>query len=80
MTAKELNQALEKLFEEHKQDKYVTFEKLVQVFEKQPTLAQARNILKLAKKYGVRIITSSERAMMLNIEEAEKRETEKKAE
>ncbi|NPA28584.1 MAG: RNA polymerase sigma factor RpoD [Epsilonproteobacteria bacterium] len=78
MTAKELNQALEKLFEEHKDDKYVTFETIVQVFEKQPTLAQARNILKLAKKYDVKIITSSERAMLLNIEEAEKRETEKK--
>jgi len=78
LTAKELNQALEKLFEEHKDDQYVTFETVVQVFEKQPTLAQARNILKLAKKYGVKIITSSERAMLLNIEEAEKRETEKK--
>jgi len=78
LTAKELNQALEKLFEEHKDDKYVTFETIVQVFEKQPTLAQARNILKLAKKYDVKIITSSERAMLLNIEEAEKRETEKK--
>ena len=78
MTAKELNQALEKLFEEHKNEKYITFEKIVQLFEKQPTAAQARNILKLAKKYDVKIITSSERAMLLNIEEAEKRETEKK--
>jgi RNA polymerase primary sigma factor len=77
MTAKELNQALEKLFEEHKNEKYITFEKIVQLFEKQPTLAQAKNILKLAKKHDVRIITSSERAMLLNIEEAEKRENER---
>jgi RNA polymerase primary sigma factor len=73
MTAKELNQALEKLFEEHKNEKYITFETIVQLFEKQPTLAQAKNVLKLAKKHGVEIITSSERAMLLNIKEAEKR-------
>ncbi|WP_353662748.1 RNA polymerase sigma factor RpoD [Hydrogenimonas sp. SS33] len=77
MTAKELNQALEKLFEEHKNEKYITFETIVQLFEKQPTLTQAKNILKLAKKHDVKIITSSERAMLLNIEEAEKRETER---
>ncbi len=78
MTAKELNQALEKLFEEHKNEKYITFEQIVQIFEKQPTLAQARNVLKLAKKHDVKIITSSERAMLLNIEEAEKKEIERK--
>ncbi|WP_201353352.1 RNA polymerase sigma factor RpoD [Hydrogenimonas urashimensis] len=77
MTAKELNQALEKLFEEHKNEKYITFEKIVQLFEKQPTLTQAKNILKLAKKHNIKIITSSERAMLLNIEEAEKRESDR---
>ncbi|WP_456383254.1 RNA polymerase sigma factor RpoD [Hydrogenimonas sp.] len=77
MTAKELNQALEKLFEEHKNERYITFEKIVQLFEKQPTLAQAKNILKLAKKHDIKIITSSERAMLLNIEEAEKRESDR---
>ena len=77
MTAKELNQALEKLFEEHKNEKYITYEKIVQIFEKQPTLAQAKNVLKLSKKYGIKIITSSERAMLLNIEEAEKRESDR---
>ena len=77
MTAKELNQALEKLFEEHKNEKYITFEKIVQLFEKQPTLAQAKNVLKLAKKHDIKIITSSERAMLLNIEEAEKRESDR---
>jgi len=77
MTAKELNQKLEQLFEDSKNEKYITYEKIVEVFEKQPTLAQAKNILKLAKKHGVNIITSSERAMLLNIEEAEKRESER---
>jgi len=77
MTAKELNQKLEQLFEDSKNEKYITYEKIVEVFEKQPTLAQAKTILKLAKKHGINIITSSERAMLLNIEEAEKRESER---
>jgi len=77
MTAKELKKKLEKLFEDSKNEKYITYEKIVEVFEKQPTLTQAKNILKLAKKHGVNIITSSERAMLLNIEEAEKRESER---
>ena len=78
MTTKELNQKLEQLFKESKNEKYITYEKIVEIFEKQPTLTQARNVLKLAKKYGVNIITSSERAMLLNIEEAEKRESERR--
>ena len=77
MTAKELNRKLEQLFEDSKNEKYITYEKIVEVFEKQPTLAQAKTILKLAKKHGINIITSSERAMLLNIEEAEKRESER---
>jgi len=78
MTAKELNQKLKQLFEETKNEKYITYEKIVEVFEKQPTLTQAKNVLKLSKKYGINIITSSERAMLLNIEEAEKRESERR--
>ena len=77
MTAKELNQKLEQLFKDSKNEKYVTYEKIVEVFEKQPTLAKAKNVLKLAKKHGVNIITSSERAMLLNIKEAKKRESER---
>jgi len=77
MTAKELNQKLGQLFEDSKNEKYITYEKIVEVFEKQPTLAQARNILKLAKKHDINIITSSERAKLLNIEEAKNRESER---
>ncbi len=77
MAAKDLNKKLEEFFKEHK-DRYVTYEQLVELFERQPTLAQAKKILALQKKYNVDIITSGEAAKKLNIEEKAKREEERK--
>jgi len=73
MTAKELNQAIEKFFVEHKSKDCATYETLIELFEKQPTAAQAKNILKLAKKHKTCLYTSSERAKQLNDREAEAR-------
>ena len=73
MTAKELNKALETLFSEHKSDTCLTFETIADLFEKQPTAAQAKNIHKLSQKYKVCLFTSSEHAKMLNDKEAEAR-------
>ena len=73
MTAKELNNALETLFSEHKSDTCMTFEAIAALFEKQPTAAQAKSILKLSQKYGVCLYTSSEHAKILNEQEAEAR-------
>ncbi len=74
MTAKELNQALEKFFEEHKNsDECVTYEAIANIFEKPPTQAQAKNVFKLLKKYDKCIYTSSEHAKLLNDKEAEAR-------
>ncbi len=70
MTAKELNNLLEVTFTEHKNDHCITYESLAQLFEKQPTAAQAKNILKLAKKYKKCLYTSSEHAKFLNDKEA----------
>ncbi len=77
MAAKDLNKKLEEFFSEHK-DGYVTYEQLVELFERQPTLAQAKKILALQKKYNVDIITSGEAAKKLNIEEKAKKEQERK--
>ncbi len=77
MAAKNLNKKLEEFFAEHK-NSYVTFEKLVELFERQPTLAQAKKILQLQKKYNVNIISSGEAAKLLNLEEKAKREEERK--
>jgi RNA polymerase primary sigma factor len=70
MTAKELNKALDTLFADHKTDNCMTFESIAELFDKQPTAAQAKNIQKLSDKYGVCIYTSSEHAKMLNEQEA----------
>ena len=75
MTAKELNKAIETFFEEHKGKECVTYESLIELFEKQPTAAQAKNILKLLTKHKKCIYTSSEHAKKLNDSEAEARRT-----
>jgi len=70
MTAKELNKAIETFFEDHKGKECLTYESLVELFEKQPTAAQAKNVLKLLTKNKKCIYTSSEHAKKLNDTEA----------
>ena len=79
MTAKELNKALTTFFEEHKSKDCVTYESLIEFFDKQPTAAQARNIYKLLQKHKKCIYTSSEHAKKLNDQEAQaRRNTQRK--
>ena len=73
MTAKELNKYLDDTFSSHKSPDCMTYESLVDVFEKQPTAAQAKSILKLAQKHNVCLFTASEHAKMLNDKEAAQR-------
>jgi RNA polymerase primary sigma factor len=73
MTAKELNKALDTFFSEHKSKNCATYESLIELFEKQPTAAQAKNIFKLASKHKVCLYTASEHAKKLNDKEAEAR-------
>ncbi|WP_457749209.1 RNA polymerase sigma factor RpoD [Sulfurimonas sp.] len=73
MTAKELNKALETFFQEHKSKDCITYESLIEFFDKQPTAAQAKNIYKLLQKNKKCIYTSSEHAKQLNDQEAEAR-------
>jgi RNA polymerase primary sigma factor len=70
MSVKDLNKHLETLFTEHKSKNCLTYETIVDPFDKQPTLAQAKNILKLAQKHKICLFTSSEHAKMLNQQEA----------
>ncbi|MBD3809636.1 MAG: RNA polymerase sigma factor RpoD [Sulfuricurvum sp.] len=70
MSVKDLNKHLETLFSEHKSKNCLTYETIVDQFDKHPTLAQAKNILKLAQKHKVCLFTSSEHAKMLNRQEA----------
>lgn len=70
MSVKDLNKHLETLFSEHKSKNCLTYEAIVDPFDKQPTLAQAKNILKLAQKHKICLFTSSEHAKILNQQEA----------
>ncbi len=71
MTVKDLNKHLEKLFGEHKSENCITYESVLLNFDKQPTQAQAKSIMKLAEKYGRCLYTASEHAKLLNLQEAE---------
>jgi len=73
LTAKELNKAIEVFFSDTKSKDCVTYESLIQLFEKQPTMAQAKNIFKLINKYDSCIYTASENAKILNERETEAR-------
>lgn len=73
MTAKELNKAIENFFSEHKSKDCSTYESLIELFEKQPTSAQAKNVFKLVTKHDACLYTSSEHAKLLNDREAEAR-------
>ncbi|MDQ7045612.1 MAG: RNA polymerase sigma factor RpoD [Sulfurimonas sp.] len=73
MTAKELNKAIDTFFTEHKSKDCATYESLIELFEKQPTASQAKNILKLALKNKVCLYTSSENAKRLNDKESQAR-------
>jgi len=75
MTAKELNKAIESFFANQKPKECSTYESLIELFDKQPTLAQATNIHKLIQKHKACIYTSSEHAKLLNDKEAEARKS-----
>ena len=73
MTAKELNKAIDSFFGDHKSKDCATYESLIDLFEKQPTAAQAKNIHKLMMKHKTCLYTASEHAKKLNDREAEAR-------
>ncbi len=73
MTTKELNKLLENLFSNHKSANCMTYESIIENFDKQPTQAQAKNIFKLAQKHKICLYTASEHAKLLNEQEASAR-------
>ncbi|MDB2562539.1 RNA polymerase sigma factor RpoD [Sulfurimonas sp.] len=79
MTAKELNKAIDSFFTDQKPKECATYESLIDLFDKQPTAAQAKNIFKLATKNKTCLYTSSENAKRLNDKESEaRREAQRK--
>ena len=59
MGIKELNLAIEELFKENAKG-YITFEKLIRLFDKSPSAAQITKIMNFMKKYKVQLISAAE--------------------
>ena len=74
-TTKDTNKSLEEIFNKSKKGDIITFEDIAKEFDKQPTLAQAKKILKLAKKNNIKIVSSSEYAKHL-FEQEKKQQSE----
>ena len=75
--AKEVMQSLEAFFKEE-ESSYVTYEKIAQILAKAPSAAQVRKIREMAKKYKKELLSSSEEAKKLNIEDQIKSQEERK--
>ena len=73
MATKESMKNIEALFKSKKKGDVVTLENIAKEFNKQPTLAQAKKIHKLATDTKVEIISASEYAKYLTEKEKEKR-------
>ena len=76
-SAKQLSKRLEELFKSHSKD-YLSYEKLMLEFSKQPTLANSKKVLSLLKEYDVKLVTSAEIAKIKNKLEAKAAEEQRK--
>ncbi|MGI0406564.1 RNA polymerase sigma factor RpoD [Helicobacter himalayensis] len=74
---KEAMQSLEYFFKEE-ESSYITYEKIAQILTKAPTGAQVKKIRDMAKKYKKELLSSSEAAKKLNIEDKIKSQEERK--
>lgn len=70
-TAKETFKQIEELFKENSKG-YVTFEKLVRLFEKVPTIASIKKVEILAKLHKIQLISAVEAAKIKYIQDAKK--------
>ncbi|ASM40136.1 RNA polymerase sigma factor RpoD [Campylobacter sp. RM12327] len=74
---KELNSQLEELFKENEKEGYITFEKLIRLFNKAPNMSIAKKIESLSKTYKVKLISAAQVAKMKNLEDAKKAEAQR---
>ena len=62
MATKDINKNLDEIFNTCKKGDILTFEDIAREFDRQPTLVQARRILRLSQKHKIRVVSSSEYA------------------
>ncbi len=72
MSAKDLNKAVEQIVKEYK-DSVLTYEKIIKIFPKAPSLTIVKKLLALIQLYNVTVISSQEQAKRMNAQEAKKR-------
>jgi len=68
VSAKDINKQLDEIFSQ-KRKECITFEEIVNVFEKPPTLPQAKSIIKLAEKHKNCLYTAEQQTKRLNDQE-----------
>lgn len=76
-TKKDAMQELEILFQEE-EIPYISYEKIAQILDKAPTPAQVKKVRELVKKYDKQLMSSSEVAKHLNIQDKTKMQEEKR--
>ena len=69
MAAKESMKRVEDLFQSKKKGEMATFENVAKEFDKQITAAQAKKIAKLANEKNIKVVSSSEYAKQLTVNE-----------
>lgn len=77
MSSKDINQKLETLFVDHKED-LLSFEKVAEVLGKMPTASQIKKIRELCQKYQTKLVSSSELAKTLNTKDRIRQAQERK--
>lgn len=75
MSTKELYANLEELFKSNAKGN-VTYEKVMSLFTKQPTVSNIKKMMAMINKYEITLISSAELAKQRNLEEALKRASE----
>jgi RNA polymerase primary sigma factor len=76
MLAKDLNKLIELTLKEH-ENSNLTYENLVKIFPKTPSVANVKKIISLSKKYKVTLLTSKEEATFMNQADKQKRKEER---
>ena len=78
MGVKELTNAIEELFAENSKA-YITFEKLIRLFDKTPSAAQITKIMGFMEKYKVKLISAAEATKLKGAMALKKSSTKKKS-
>ncbi|MCK9161933.1 MAG: RNA polymerase sigma factor RpoD [Arcobacter butzleri] len=73
MMSKDLNKTIENLAKEYK-DSVLTYEKLITIFPKVPPVAIVKKLIALIQLYNITLISSQEKASLLNAFEEKKKE------